>query len=105
MAEPDELTLAIARQLEIDSQYVEHIEEWDTEHIAEVRSAGRKAGRLLGWKIRTIQTQPNDEGRLVVAVIVHEWPDEEMRGRLEERARLLMDRLFDEIKPPKHRPD
>lgn len=105
MAEPNELTLAIARQLEIDAQYLERIEVWDTERIAEVRSAGRKAGRLLGWKIRTIQTQPNDEGRLVVAVIVHEWPDEEMRGRLEDRGRLLMDRFFDEIMPPKRRPD
>lgn len=105
MAEPDELTLTIARQLEIDSQYVEHIEAWNTGRTAEVRSAGRKAGRLLGWKIRTFQTQPTDEGRLAVVVMVHEWPDEEMRGRLEERGRLLMDRIFDEIIPRKDRPD
>jgi hypothetical protein len=37
VAEPDELTLAIARQLELDSQYVEHVEVWDTKRIAAVR--------------------------------------------------------------------
>jgi hypothetical protein len=68
VAEPDELTLTIARQLEIDTQYVEHVEAWDNERIAQIRSAGRKAGRLLGWKIRTVQTQPTDDGRLV------RWP-------------------------------
>jgi len=47
MAEPDALTLAIARHLEIDVQYVEIIEAWDTERIAAVRSAGRKAGRTV----------------------------------------------------------
>jgi hypothetical protein len=105
VAEPDELTLTIARQLEIDSQYVVHIEAWDTERVAEVRSAGRRAGRLLGWKIRTFQSEPNDDGRLVVVVMIHEWPDKQMRARLEERARLLMDRFFDEIMPRKHRSD
>jgi hypothetical protein len=103
-AEPDELTLAIAQQLEIDSQYVEHIEAWNTERIAEVRSAGRKAGRLLGRKIRTFQSQPNDEGRLVVVVMIREWPDEEMRSRIGQRDRLLMNQMFRQISPPKERP-
>jgi hypothetical protein len=56
VAEPDELTLAITRQLELDSQYVEHVEVWDTKRIAEVRSAGRRAVRLLGWKIQTFRS-------------------------------------------------
>jgi hypothetical protein len=102
VAEPDELTLTIARRLEIDSQYVVHIETWDTERIAEVRSAGRKAGRLLGWKIRTFQTQPTEEGRLVVVVMVNEWPDKEMEERLVKRGRLLMDEFWKKIMPPGH---
>jgi hypothetical protein len=40
-----ELVVLIAQQQEIDGQY---IEPWSTEHIADVRSAGHKAGRLLG---------------------------------------------------------
>jgi len=51
LPEPDELTMTIARHLEIDNQYVEFIGARDIHRIAEVRSAGRKAGRLLGWKI------------------------------------------------------
>ena len=105
MAEPDELTLAIAQRLELDSQYVEHIEAWDTERIAQVRSAGRRAGRLLGWKIQTFQSQPTDEGRLVVGVVVREWPDEDMRVRLEERGRLLMSEAWSKIMPPKDQTD
>ena len=47
MAEPGELTLVIAQHLAVDSQYVERVEAWDAERITEVRSASRKAGRLL----------------------------------------------------------
>ena len=39
MPEPDELTLEIARALEVDWQYVKHVEAWDAERIAEVRAA------------------------------------------------------------------
>jgi hypothetical protein len=100
MADPDELTLAIARHLEIDVQYVEIVEAWDTERIAAVRSAGRKAGRLLGWKIVTMQTAPNDEDRVVVVVCVREWPSQEVEDRLTERARILMSEAWSKILPP-----
>jgi hypothetical protein len=53
MAEPDELTSYIAQRFEIDMQSVELVEAWNTERIADVRSAGRKAGRLLGHKVIT----------------------------------------------------
>jgi len=65
--QPDELTLAIARALEVDWQYAERVEAWDAERIAEVRSAGRKAGRLLGFKIATFQGQPDAENRVASA--------------------------------------
>jgi hypothetical protein len=105
VAEPDELTLAIARQLELDSRYVERVEVRDTKRIAEVRSAGRRAGRLLGWKIQTFRSQPTDEGRVVVVVMLREWPDEEIRERLGERARLLMDEAFSKPNPRKEPPN
>jgi hypothetical protein len=100
MAEPDELTLAIGRALEIDWQYVERVEAWNTERIAEVRSAGRKAGRLLGFKIATFQTQPNDENRVAVIVAVREAPSAEDEQRMQERARLLMNSYWSEQFPP-----
>jgi len=100
MADPDELTLAIARHLEIDVQYVEIVEAWDTERIAAVRSAGRKAGRLLGWKIVTMQTAPDDEDRVVVVVCVREWPSQEVEDRLTERARIIMSEVWSKILPP-----
>jgi hypothetical protein len=82
MAEPDELTRIIAQHLEVDHQYVEHVEAWNTEHIATVRSAGRKAGRLLGWKIFTYQSRPDDENRVTVIVCVREGPGQEEDDRL-----------------------
>jgi hypothetical protein len=90
MPEPDELTLVIARALEVDWQYVEGVEARDAERIAQVRSAGRKAGRLLGFKIMTFQSQPNDQDRVAVIVAVREAPNAEDKQRMQERARLLM---------------
>ena len=93
MAEADELTRTIARHLEVDHQYSIRVEAWDTERIAGLRSAGRKAGRLLGWKIQTLQLEPDDENRVLVFVVVREWPSQEERERLGERAALLMEQL------------
>jgi hypothetical protein len=91
MAEPDELVLAIAQRLEVDWQYVERAEAWNAERIAELRSAGRKAGRLLGYKIVTVQSEPDDENRVTVIVAVREAPNAEEGERMMERARLLLD--------------
>ena len=91
MAEPDELVLAIAQRLEVDWQYVERAEAWNAERIAELRSAGRKAGRLLGYKIVTVQSQPDHENRVTVIVAVREAPNAEEGERMMARARLLLD--------------
>lgn len=91
MAEPDELVLAIARRLEVDWQYVDRAEAWNAERISEVRSAGRKAGRLLGYKVVTAQSEPDDENRVTVIVAVREAPNAEEDERMQERARLLME--------------
>jgi hypothetical protein len=99
-SEPDELTLTIARHLELDWQYVRRIEAWDAEKIAAIRFAGRKAGRLLGYKIVTRQSEPNEENRVVVIVAVREPPSKEDNERMQERSRLLMDRAFSDLMPP-----
>ncbi|HEY5361225.1 MAG TPA: hypothetical protein VIJ82_26670 [Streptosporangiaceae bacterium] len=101
-SEPDELTLTIARHLEVDWQYVCRVEAWDKGQIATVRAAGRRAGRLLGYKIATRQSEPDAEDRVVVIVAVREPPSKEDHERMEERSRLLMDRAFSDLMPPPH---
>jgi hypothetical protein len=100
VSEPDELTLVIARHLEVDWQYVRRIEAWDTDQIAAVRAAGRRAGRLLGYKIATRQSEPNEENRVLVVVAVREPPSKEDHERMQERSRLLMDRAYSDLMPP-----
>jgi hypothetical protein len=99
MPVPDELTLEVARALEVDWQYVEGVEAWDAERIAQVRSAGRKAGRLLGFKIATFQSRPNDEDRVAVIVAVREAPNAEDAQRMQERARLLINEQWSKLFP------
>jgi hypothetical protein len=99
VAEPDELTLTIARHLEVDWQYVERVEAWDTERIAAVRSAGRAAGRMLGYKIVTVQAEADDEDRVTVIVAVREAPSAEENERMRERARLLMNDFWSKLLP------
>ncbi|WP_129669019.1 hypothetical protein [Phytoactinopolyspora endophytica] len=98
MADPDELTITIARHLEVDWQYVEHVDALNEERIAEIRSAGRRAGRLLGYKIVTHQSDPGQrkDGRVVVIVAVRESPNAEDEERMNERARLLMNSTWAE---------
>jgi hypothetical protein len=104
VAEPDELTLTIARQLEVDYQFTERVEAWNADRIAELRSAGRKAGRLLGLRIMTHQTDPNSEGRVLVIVAVRDWPSEEERERMLERGALLMNEAFKSLWPKHESP-
>lgn len=96
MATPDELTLKTARTLEVDWQYYEHLPPEATERIAAIRSAGRKAGRLLGWKVVTHQTDPSEreDGLVVVIVVVREGPCDEDQARMEDRTRLLLEQAF-----------
>ncbi|MEU6860907.1 hypothetical protein AB0B28_18780 [Glycomyces sp. NPDC046736] len=92
MPDPDELTLQIARSLEVDWQYVEHVDAQNKDRIKEVRSAGRKAGRLLGYKIVTTQSDPSrrEDRRVVVIVAVEEGPKED-EERILKRGQALME--------------
>jgi hypothetical protein len=101
VSEPDELTLLIARHLEVDRQYVRRIPARDAAQIAAVRAAGRAAGRLLGYKISTRQSAPNDEDRVTVVVAVRVPPSQEDHERMQERERLLMNRAYSDLMPPR----
>jgi hypothetical protein len=98
--EPDELTLTIARHLEVDWEYTRRIAATDPDQIAAVRAAGRRAGRLLGYKIATRQASPDEQERVVVVVTVREPPSEEDRKRMQERSRLLMNRAYSHLMRP-----
>lgn len=87
----EELYGEILRALEIDHQYVTHLEPAEIERIALVRSLGRKAGRQLGWRVRTFQSDPGrrEDRKVVVVVAVVESSPEE-RARIHERSELLI---------------
>jgi hypothetical protein len=84
----EELAAHIAQVLEIDHQFVVRADAAAAEQITRLRSAGRKAGRILGWKIRTF-VRELDAGSVVVGVLVIEsTPDD--AARLRERGDLLI---------------
>jgi hypothetical protein len=84
----DELAAHIAQILEIDHQFIVRIQPRAAEQIARIRRAGRRAGRILGWKVSTF-LRDRDDGDWVVGVIVIESTPEDM-SRLRERGALLV---------------
>ena len=64
----------ITAGLKSTSQYLAFFDEDDADGIKRLRSIGRRAGRDLGWKVRTFTTDPRkrDDGRIVVLVVVEE---------------------------------
>lgn len=47
-----------------------HVPAHDAEGIAHLRSLGRRAGRELGWKVRTLVTDPSEHETVLVFVVV-----------------------------------
>ena len=94
----DFLIAEIMRALEIDHQYVRWVEAQSEDPIARIRRCGRKAGRVLGYKVRTLSTDPaqRDDGRSAVFVVVIESTDED-RARIAERSRLLINNAMNQI--------
>jgi len=87
----EELIQRILPVLEIDHQYVRHVEAWNQDLIAQIRRCGRAAARHLGYGVRTFQSDPSKrkDGRVVVIIAVtRSTPGEEERIR--ERSDLLM---------------
>ncbi len=80
----DTLATQIATELEISSQFVRHADPSDADYIALIRSAGRRAGRMLGWKVATFQTDPDlraDRKVVVVVVATETTSEDEARFR------------------------
>ena len=44
--------------LDLDHQCTRLVEEWNHELIAQIRRCGRQAGKRLGYKIRTLTSDP-----------------------------------------------
>lgn len=96
----EELIESIMRVLEIDFQATDVFYPDQTEQIARFRSCGRKAGRRLGWKVRTFQSNPaaRSDDRVVVMVVpvAEELPADEQE-RLRERGDLLIRHAFSKM--------
>jgi hypothetical protein len=89
----DLLFADVRRSLRSDRQWVRHFDPDDTDAIAAARSAGRRAGRALGVKVVTHQSDPRDreDGRGVVVVAVNEELSPTEKERADERARQAID--------------
>lgn len=87
----DDLVAEIMRTLEIDHQYECWFDANSEAQIAHARSCGRRAGRTLGYKVRTFSTDAaqHDEGKRVVFVVVIESTQED-DARIAERSQLLI---------------
>lgn len=94
MADADLEAIAadFARRLELDGSLVEVVPTGDTWRIKELRSAGRRAGRILGTPIRTFATEREDGHTNVWVASVEPSPEDDARFR--ERAALLMREAF-----------
>lgn len=77
--------------LEVDQQYPRLVEAWNHDLVSQIRRCGRAAGKRLGYKIRTLASDPQQRAdrRIKVWVIVTDSnPDEE--DRIRERSELLI---------------
>ena len=77
--------------LDLDHQYTRLVEAWNHELVAQIRRCGRQAGKRLGYKIRTLTSDPEqrDDGRLMVwVVVIDSTPEDE--DRIRERSELLI---------------
>lgn len=84
--------------LDVDHQHMRLVEAWNRDRVAQIRRCGRQAGKRLGYKIRTLNSDPDrrDDGRLVVWVVVIESaPDDE--DRIRERGELLISQTLNQL--------
>jgi hypothetical protein len=61
---------SIEASLRATGQYLASCEATDTDRVQEIRSAGRRVGRILGWSVRTAASNPNPNGTVSVSVVV-----------------------------------
>jgi hypothetical protein len=107
MHHPDDEALVqqIQPVLELDHQYTRHVEAWNDELVAQIRRCGRAAGRRLGYKIRTLASDPRDrdDRRIVVWVVVTASnTDDEVR--IHQRGELLIEETLNQLLGQAHPP-
>ena len=96
--EDEALIQEILPVLDLDHQYTRLVEEWNHELVAQIRRCGRQAGKRLGYKIRTLTSDPErrDDRRVAVwVVVIDSNPDDEHRIR--ERSELLINQTLNEL--------
>ena len=84
--------------LDLDHQYTRLVEEWNHELVAQIRRCGRQAGKRLGYKIRTLTSDPQqrDDRRIAVwVVVIASNPDDE--DRIRERSELLISETLNQL--------
>ena len=88
--EDEALIQEILPILDLDHQYTRLVEAWNHELVAQIRRCGREAGKRLGYKIRTLTSDPQrrGDGRVAVWVIVIGSNSDE-EARIRERSELL----------------
>lgn len=70
--------------LDLDHQYTRLVEEWNHEFVAQIRRCGLQTGKRLGYKIRTLTSDPqrrDDRRAAVWVVVIGSNPDDEDRVR------------------------
>jgi hypothetical protein len=87
----------ILRELRASGQCVRHFQPNEIAKIDQFRDLGRRAGRQLGWKVRTAQSDPPHppDGAVVVFIVVTQSTtlhQELMRIRGEKALRRAFDR-------------
>jgi len=84
--------------LDLDHQYTRLVKEWNHELIAQIRRCGRQAGNRLGYKIRTLTSDPQrrDDRRVAVwVVVIGSNPDDE--DRIRDRSELLISQTLNQL--------
>lgn len=66
----EERVAAVVENLRKTGNYVTQVDARAEAEIAAVRKAGRRAGHELGWKIRTLVSEPHGDGPVVRTVHV-----------------------------------
>ena len=93
---PDDLAVEIATGIEIDSQYVVHLDSSHPESLTHGCPAARRAGVLLGRPLRVTIPPPGTlRERSVSVVVVPDQVSAADNARLRGRAEMLADLLVE----------
>ena len=98
LPEDEALIMEMLPVLEVDHQYTRLVEAWNHDRVAQIRRCGRQAGKRLGYKLRTVASDPErrSDGRLMVwVVVIDSTPNDE--DRIRERGELLISQTLNRL--------